>query len=421
LGIDLWDLLDEKADLGERAPQLKQAVIRGWAQADLGEETESTIALIATQTHVADSARPISEFLVSQIRKRVDDGESPIVAALRNAASELWISQHSAFAHGPDSQPESLALNSWPGELAQYWTIEVDRRWRRNRESWAGFNDEEAGAIRALLNGPAPTLDATRPAFASSLYFLFAADPAFVKTHILPLFGSDESAHQVWTSFLYNARFNDQMLEAGLLDALVSHWARLESLGAHGLLDQFLGLTASVVSFANLTPSARQLLLDQSVLASNGKYAPDFAATVVRLLEAPDVDGAELWSLWLCKHLSDRLLGLPRTARSEELARWADSVPFLGDSVPEAVNFLRGAKVGLGAQYDAPEFPEGSISKYPIELVEHLADRVRNTVREGWQVPHAVVELITELRNVVGDAVSPLVEAAAHQGFVTST
>jgi len=421
LGLDLWDLIDDQSDLGDRATQLKQAIIRGWARADLGEEAESALALVSSQTCVADSARPISEFLVSQIRKRVDDGESPIVAALRNTADELWIAQHSAFEHGPDSQPDSLALNSWPGELAEYWMVEVDRRWRHNRDSWEGFDAEEAGAIQSLLNGPAATLDATRPAFASSLYFLFAADPTFVETYILPLFGSDESAHQVWTSFLYNARVNDQMLGAGLLDALVSQWGRLESLSPHGLLDQFLDLSASVVSFAGLTPSARQLILDQSVLAANGKYSPDFAAAVARLLDAPDVDGAELWTRWLNRHLADRLMGLPRTARPEELARWADSVPFLGDSLPEAVELFRGSTVGLGADYNAPEFPAGSISSHPAELVEHLAHRVRNTTREGWRLPHAVVELIGAVRDVVGDEVNPLVEAAIDQGFITAS
>lgn len=418
LGRHIWQLVQQRGNLGDRAAQLRQAVIGGWERADLGAEAESIVALVASETSTGESARSISQFLLTQVQKFVESDESPIAAGLRDIASNLWRAQNAAFEHDPDLSPSSLALNSWPGELASYWAVEVDRRWRHNRDDWRGLNESERSAIWDLLNGPSQTQDATRPAFASSAYFLFAADPAFVEAHILPLFSDETSATQMWGSFLYHPRVDDRMLGAGLLDGMITEWARLDSLGDRGLQSQFNDLAASVVTFAGLNPSDRQRLLDQSVLAANGAHAAQFASAVVDLLDSDNVDGAGVWDTWLLDHLTARLSGLPRIANPEELARWADTVPFLGERIPDTILLLHDLGIGLGEQYHAPNFPAESLATYGPELVSHLAERVRNSSRIRSTQPFEVGELINGVRAVLGDAVEPIVEAARERGFV---
>jgi hypothetical protein len=182
---------------------------------------------------------------------------------------------------------------------------------------------------------------------------------------------------------------------------------------------QFFGLVASVLSFAGITPADRLRVLDQSVLASSGRHAPQFAASVIDLLGSDGVEGSEIWDLWLHEHLVTRLSGLPRDAPPEELARWADAVPFVGARVSDAISFLSDKGVGLGEHYRAPDFPKGVLESQGAELVPHLAERIRNSTPTGWLVHHEVRQLIDSIRAVLGDSsVQPIVDAARSNGLL---
>lgn len=420
LGSLLWQLISERGNVAEKAVDLRRAIIGGWERADLGDDAATVTTLVASEVTNIESARSVSQFLLAQIRKQVESDESPAIALMRDLAGRLWSAHRETFTHTDHSEPSFLSLNSWPGEIASYWMIEIDRRWRhdRDRDQWDGLNDDEQSALLELLNGPITTRDATLPALASEAFFLFVADPRFTESHVLPLFRDGSTAAQAWGTYLYHPRFNDRMLSSGLLDGMVVEWSRLDDLGERGIQHQFVGLVASVLSFAGLTPGDRQPLLDQSVLASNGAHAPQFASSVVDLLESDGIEGAEIWDLWLHEHLIARLGGLPRIAQPEELARWADAVPFVGARVSGAISLLRDRGVGLGEQYRAPDFPKGLLESQGEEFVAHLAERVRNSTPAGWHVPHEVRELIKSIRATLGDSgVQPIVDAARDSGF----
>jgi hypothetical protein len=199
---------------------------------------------------------------------------------MRRIAIQLWTEHGDSFTHSAGVNPNSAAplyLNSWPGDLAQYWTVEVDRRWRKNREDWSGLSHEERNALTQLPHGPQHALNATGPALASQLFFLFAADEAFTTNQVLPLFLQDETAALAWNSYLRHGRYNDKLLAAGLLNSTIAEWGRLDSLEGPHLRSQFFALVASIVSFAGITRESRQALLDQSVLAANGAHEANFA------------------------------------------------------------------------------------------------------------------------------------------------
>jgi hypothetical protein len=420
LGEVVWNVIAERPDLGDSAPDLRRAIIGGWERADLGSLASNAVLLVGTEVENEGSARSISQFLLAQIRKTVESDETPAIQRMRAVAVDLWAANCDTFTHAENSS--FLSLNSWPGELASYWVTEIDRRWRhdRARDQWKGLNQGEESAILALLSGKSQTIDATCPAIASQAFFLFAADAKFSEAHVVPLFHDDATATLAWGAFLYHPRFDDLLLGAGLLDAMVLEWSRLGELETQ-LHSQFVGFVAAVLSFAGLTGADRQRLLDQSVLAADGAFAARFASETVDLLESKGVEGSEIWDLWLRTHIAARLDGLPRIPEPEELARWADAVPFLGDRVGEAIEMLEGRRIGLGAQYRAPQFSEGVLESRGAELVAHLAERVRNSEPEGWLIPHEVRELIEVIRRVMGDGgVQPIVEAAREQGFPTS-
>ncbi|HEX3680347.1 MAG TPA: SIR2 family protein, partial [Galbitalea sp.] len=421
LGERLWHLITQRDSLEEKASDLHRAIIGGWEKAELGPQASEVTTLVASEVANVESARPISQFLLTQIRKNVESDESPAIETMREAAKALWSAHRDAFTHGDHSESSFLSLNSWPGELVSYWMTEIDRRWRRerDRERWDGLSPEEQAAILGLLSGPAATLDATQPALANEAFFMFAADPVFTESHILPLFREESTAARAWGSFLYHPRFNDRILAAGLLDGMMAEWDRLDNLGDRAMMQhQFFGLVASVVCFAGLAPHDRQLLLDKSVLSSDGIYAPQFVSSVVDILQSEGANGVEIWDLWLHDHLAARLNGIPRIAQPEELARWADAVPFLGARITVAIAMLHDQGIGLGEQYDAPKLPKELLDIRGAELVAHLAERVRNSRPTGWLIPHEVRELTDVIRAVLGDSgVQPIAEAARSSGF----
>lgn len=110
---------------------------------------------------------------------------------------------------------------------------------------------------------------------------------------------------------------------------------------------------------------------------------------------------------------------MPRIAEGEELARWADAVPYLGSATTAALNVFSGRGIGLGDRFLNPDFPEGVLDEIGPALVQHYSERVQNSSPNGYIVPYQVAELIETIRSAVGDSVvKPLVDAAAERGFI---
>jgi hypothetical protein len=422
LGVMLWDELLGRGDLDEKQVELWRAIAEGWGKASLGGAGLAAVQRLTALVPDKESAYSVGRFLIDQVRQQIDMDESPVLASMRELARTLWSAQGAGFAHREDSTPLSFAplyLNSWPGSLAQYWNSEVDRRWRHSREDWAGLSAEESAALIALLNGNRDALDATQPAIAGELFFYFAADADFAAAHLLPLFKDPQRHAFAWYPFLHHPRWNDRILAAGLYESIVAELGRLDELPDRTLHHIFLGFITSVVSYAGITGPDRRRLLDQTVLASGGSHAAGFAETVARFLREDKVDGAEVWRRWLGKHLERRLSGQPRVASAEELARWADVVPFVGEFVPAAAALLGGHSIGLGQGFFNREFPDGVLASHGPTLVDFLADRVRSTTGSDYVVSHCVRELVATIRGAVGDALAhPLIEAATKRGFL---
>ncbi|MDR2254904.1 MAG: SIR2 family protein [Arthrobacter sp.] len=422
-GIQLWDAVSMRGDLGDKRNALLYAITYGFGKAKLGHWAPEAVRRLGNLVEHADSAGAIGHFLLEQIRLQKEADESLVLAQMRELAQALWREHGPAFVHSDDSPPLDFAplyLNSWPGDLAQYWANEIDRRWQHRRDEWDGLNVEETNALVTLLNGNRYALDATQPAIAGELFFYFAADADFASEHVLPIFNDPVRHVFAWNPFLHHPRWNDRLLSAGLFDSMLAELDRLDELADESSLRHiFLDLVASVVTYAGIESKDRAKLLDQTVLASEGTHAAVFAETVGRLLFEDGLDGAEVWRKWLREHLERRLVGLPRVASVEELERWADVVPAMGDFVPAAVALLSGRAIGLGERYFSRDLPEGALESHGSEIVAFLAERVRNTMNPDPMVRYQVQDLVEAVKAAVGDsAAHPLTEAASRAGFL---
>ncbi|WP_243227398.1 SIR2 family protein [Microbacterium sp. CIAB417] len=422
LGVLLWDTVFGRDNFREKQVDLLRAVAEGWGKSRLGDSGLGAVQRLTALLPDKDSAYAIGRFLLDQIRQEIDADESPVIASMRELARSLWREHAAGFTHREDSTPLSLAplyLNSWPGFLAQYWNSEVDRRWRHSREEWLGLSAQESLALVELLNGNKDALDATQPAIAGELFFYFAADATFAAAHLLPLFNDPQRHAFAWNPFLHHPRWNDRILAAGLFDSIVSELGRLDQLPEQTLHHVFHGFVTSVVSYAGVTSTDRRRLLDQIVLASNGSHAVGFADAVARFLREDGIDGAEVWRRWLGKHLERRLRGQPRLASDEELARWADVVPAVGEFIPSAAMLFDGQRIGLGPRFLNQELPEGVFVTYGDALVTFFAARVRSTTNSDLMVKYRVQKLVQTVQAAAGESVAkPLVEAAIEMGFL---
>jgi len=422
LGVQLWDTVLDHDGFDAQQVDLLRAIAEGWGKARLEDSGLGAVQRLAALLPDKDSAYAIGRFLLDQIRQQIEEEESPIIASMRELARSLWREHGGGFTHRGDSTPLSSAplyLNSWPGFVAQYWNSEVDRRWRHSREEWVGLSDDESEALAALLSGSEDALDATQPAIAGELFFYFAADADFATEHLLPLFNDPRRHAFGWNPFLHHPRWNDRILAAGLFESMVAELGRLGQLPERTLHHVFLGFITSVASYAGITSTDRRRLLDQTVLASNGSHAAGFAEAVARFLREDGVDGAEVWRRWLGKHLERRLNGQPRLASAEELARWADIVPAVGEFVPTAAMLLSGHGIGIGERFFNRDLPDGVLATYGSELVAFFAERVRNTTGSDLMVKHRVRKLVEAIRAGVDDAVAqPLVQVATEMGFL---
>lgn len=417
-GIALWDAADSSETTEDRRIGIRNALVSGWTKTVLGDVESEVLSRVAKLASEEDNLYTVTEFLLEQSRRFADGSDSVFLEKSRKLALSIWNDHRNSFRPYAESDPSFLALNTWPGDLVYFWIAQIRRRWREAEDEWSGLNAQENAALTSLLNGPPPALEAIRPAVGSELYFFGAADQEFTDKHILPLFAAEESERQVWEPFLYHPRFSDRLLRAGLLDAVVSVYYRLSSLALDRVGGQFESLAASIVNFAVLEDHERQRILDAAVISENGIHAADFAEAVVSQLHKDSRQAQEAWESWLHRHLLQRFVGIPRDPTNDELARWADIVPSLGDHTAEAAMLFRGRDIGFGETRFNHEFPDGILEKNGPELVAFYAERIRNSILSDFPVSYRVRKLVESLRSALGDDVAqPLIDAAVGQGF----
>lgn len=423
LGLRLWSAVVDHHGSESKRVDLLRAITEGWGKAALGDAGLPAIERITALIHEIDSAYSIGQFMLNQIRSQINASESSMLASMRDLARVLWNEHGAKFSHPDGLDVLSLAplyLNSWPGFLAQYWTLEIQRRWKHAHDEWSGFTEQESSALIDLLSGNEYALDATLPALARQLSFFFAADPDFTLVNILPLFKDPHRHAFGWTPFLNHPRYNDRLLTAGLLESAIEEFDRLHELPDEQSTRKFLEFVCSVVSRAGITQKDRKRLLDQTILASNGEYAVDFTRAVLHLLREEGVDGAEVWREWLGEHVESRLDGIPRNALHQELAKWADCVPFVGEFIPDATALFAGRDLPLGKDSIIQNIPSNALTAYGPELVDFFVQRIRITDSRDDFTIHGVRELIRTVRGTLGDnAAQQLVRAAMDSGILT--
>mgnify|MGYP000935400932 FL=1 len=426
-GINLWKDLVSRGSVNNaedtrnlRRVSLFEAVIDGWIKAELDESL--FIEVIKYLSSCLSNPRwldRIGYFLLSQIKRRNESDETESVVELRKLATSLLCAHGESYSDS--GEVDSLAfykprLKPWPEVVAQYWVEEIARKRSNCDLDYCGFTDEERNALATLLAAPRALLNVVQPALARSLLFLHSVDSEFVREHIFSIFKENESFKYAWNGYLHNLTFKDQMLDDGFLDLVVEQWSKLEELELD-LRERFYQLVTLILSFSKLPEWKLEKLANQSVVTGGGRHAAEFARGAALILGEPEIKGAEVWNRWLGKHLERRLEGIPRTSTIEELACWADVVPYLGEAIPNAVSLLNGYNIGFQGFYSL-NFPLNVFDNYKDELISHYVKRMQNTKMKDLDLASGIFDLVNYLRQVLDeDALDPFLKEIKDKGY----
>ena len=361
----------------------------------------------------------IGYFLLGQIKKRVESGDTESVRELRKLAKRLLRTYGENYSD--PGEDDSLVfykprLQSRPDLVAQYWVKETARRRRNCGFDYHGFTDEERNAFATLLAMPRALLNIVQPILAGKLRFLNAIDPEFVREFIFPIFLERDSSKYAWNGYLVDSAFDDCLLNEGFFTIVFEQWLNLEGIEVDHW-PRYYRLIASILSCSSVRKIDLERLANRSAIVNSGQCAPEFAKAVVSFLGEGKVDGAKVWRKWLGKHLERRLEGIPRTSTIEELACWADVVPYLGEKIPDATSLLSGYDVALQGLGHS-NFPLDVLESYGDELVSFFVKRVESIKEKDFYLENRIFKLVERLRRGLDEeSLKPLLKAIKDKGF----
>lgn len=426
-GIEILDALNQIThDQASGVRDMRCAIVDGWGQADLTGLEKRVITEVRNLTDSDEEQvhRTISRFLCHQIQKHQKSPESSFTKQMRQIASRLWRERSAGFSNPNNIGPAGLAplyLNSWPGEIAQYWVREIDRR-RHEREE-PDLTTEEKTALINFLHSAGQLRDATLPALSRHLLYLFYAAPKLVARELLPFFSQNDTAAQAWEAFMYGPGCSIGLLRAGLLPAMIKMWDRIDHFTDNQTRNAFMNLTLNILSFVDIDPENQKQLLNRTVLTQQGELAWRFAEFAYSFLEhQKEEEKDKIWNTWLHEHLTNRLNGIPREATTEELAAWADLVPLLGTHISDALRLFSNRVVPLMSPHFAPAQSDSIMKMHGEELVAFYVERLRITsftsVENHYALAYEIKELIQTMTNTIGEEKTcPLVDAAVDTGI----
>jgi hypothetical protein len=235
----------------------------------------------------------------------------------------------------------SRAINHPGGNLAEFWLHVVQHDWRADEEAWTGLAEEHRHAFETMLNGPASDARThmAEVICASRMHFLFAADRDWTIQQVMPIFDWSDPlrACRAWDSFTGWGRWNDQMLDAGLMEHYLEAARHLSEFG-----DEYRGRVLGHLAGIALTSERDPLVWLPAVIADlSDEDRARFAEKVGEILD--DLPGEAVenqWARWMQKYWNDRVSSIPAQLSIGESTAMAEWVPFLAESFEPGVQLV---------------------------------------------------------------------------------
>ncbi|MFW6597106.1 DUF4020 domain-containing protein [Propionibacteriaceae bacterium Y2011] len=375
----------------------RESLIYGWDGATLNEELiEQVLEIIAGWDH--DEIRgPASAMLSNGGRPEHPTPWYQIERAQQLAAG-LWPSSDvdGDIISGADIVME--AINHPAGDLAEFWTKVVQWEWSETESTWDVLPQRVAEQLDRMASATDRNGLLARTFLTSQLHFFFGADRGWCEDRLLPLFDwtNQIEATAAWQGFLTWGRWNDGLLQAGLLDAYMVTTEHVEEL-PDDLRDQLARHLASIAMFA---PAAPDTWLTRFLWAAPEDLRIAWAQGVSRALAqlAPD-DAPEQWGRWIRAYWSGRNQSVPLPFTPAEASATADWVVGLPGVRNQAIDLVLGSEAGLDQHgWFLHRLEDVDVSAEASDWARLLTHLLKNTTGQQWGIGYQLREIVPRLR-----------------------
>ncbi len=376
---------------------LRTSIINGWDGATLADSLVNQVVSIISDWDHDEVRRPTASMLSNG-----GDPEHPTAwhqfEPARRLASELWPTSivEGAIVSGADIVME--AINHPAGDLAEFWTKVVQWEWTQNESTWDGLPESVARELDRMISASERNGLLARTFFASHLHFFFGADREWCEARLLPLFdwANEVEASAAWQGFLTWGRWNEGLLQAGLLDGYTATAAHADEL-PEGLRRQLAIHLTSIAMFAPADPAT---WLTRFVLDAPEELRVAWARQVEHaLIEIEASETASQWDRWIRAYWSARNQSVPRPfthAEASATAGWVIGLPGVRD---QAIDLVLRSEASLdehgGFLYRLKELDVAAEAGDWARLLTHL---LKNTSGHQWAIGHYLREIVPKLR-----------------------
>ncbi|HEY9289902.1 MAG TPA: SIR2 family protein [Microlunatus sp.] len=373
------------------------SIIRGWDGATLTDPlVDRVLAIIAGWDH-DEVRRPAASML--------SNGGAPDHPtawhqheSARRLATELWPTAdiEGALLGGADIVME--AINHPAGDLAEFWTKVVQWEWTRSESTWDGLPVSIVRHLDQMISAPDRNGLLARTILGSQLHFFFGADREWCEARLLPLFDwtNEVEAAAAWQGFLTWGRWNDGLLQAGLLNGYAEAVVHADQL-PDDLRGRLAGHHVSITMFAAVDPKP---WLTRFVLGASEDLRVTWARQVEHALAQIDSrETTNQWERWVLDYWAGRNRSVPRPFTPAEASATASWVLALSGVRDQAIDLVLGSEASLvqhgGLLYRLQGLDVAAEAKDWARLVTHL---LKNTSGQQWGVGYRLQEIVAQLR-----------------------
>lgn len=417
---------DDLESEGEAAG-LWRAVLDGWATATLDpEQWKSVLDAMEHRPTDAEVTAATTRLLERGARRTEFGLPQDLIPEARLLARSLWVT-----ATGSDIDPTSnhtwygSAINSPAGAIAEFWVHSISSEWRRAGDDWCGLTSETTTELNAMLADDGPRGASARAIFGGQLLFLFGADEGWCVATLLPLFNwnapTTSTQEQVWDGYLQIGRWNERLLDKGLLSLSVDATTHIET-HLPALLNRFCTHLAAISLFSEVNPVDTGWL-SRFIAKATPATREGWARRVRETLAANPVDMAEnRWTSWIQRYWEQRLHSTPTLLSTAEATAMAAWTPYFGRSFPDAVKLATAVPASLEPEHLLIRglIQSGVLATQTAEAITLLTHLLTNTP-SGGEPDYQLEECVRTLRqNSDVASLRPLVDAAIRAGYQTA-
>lgn len=404
LDASAWDHIDIAA-----------AIVRGWTAADLDHDTAEAIVQRLATLPLSQVAREAAGLLDNNGRTAERATDWHDIAGGRQLATAIWAALPSSPPTDPSGQDWlAAAINHPAGWLAHFWLNAISADWQRAGDAWTQIPDELRHRLEELITGDDDRSAMAQVILASRLHFLHSADHEWAERFVLPLldWSNPVKARRAWDGYLAWGRWNNRLLETGLLDSYLTA-AQNHSQFRDDLGQQLAAHLAAVAVLADNDPvtTGWARTFTRTVGADTRTAWLEQIGQLLAELDANAVE--QQWARWIRTYWTDRLNSKPITLTDEEASAIATWTIYLTESINEAVDLAqqRTAHIPAYSRFldDLPE----RIPQAPTQFATLLVHLLKGTELPFHGAYH-LREVVQALKPFVD--VRPIIEQAIRLG-----